>query len=249
MIKDNLGAQVYISLRDFERAVEDCDRAIAINPKWVKAYLRKAIAHSQQFLSIENILLIKETVETGLKLTNAETDAALVADFNDVLSFIKEEERIESNVPAGDFRREAIQKFEDWFKEKGGLAQNTKIRFVDPVERGLFATQEIKQGETVVFVPDSIVFTDEKGKLTKFGQQCAADNKVADGQVRDFDYVTFHFIEELQNYLTNKEASLFAPYFQVLPQSFGHLGSDFTDQEVELLKGTDFKDFKEDFRK
>jgi len=38
---------VYISLRDFERAVEDCDRAIEINPKWAKAYLRKAVAHSQ----------------------------------------------------------------------------------------------------------------------------------------------------------------------------------------------------------
>jgi hypothetical protein len=37
---------------------------------------------------------------------------------------------------------------------------------MDPTERGLFATQEIKQGETVVFVPDSIVFNDEKGKLT-----------------------------------------------------------------------------------
>ena len=59
-------------------------------------------------LSIENILLIKETVETGLKLTNAETEAAIVAEFNDVLNFIKEEERIESNVPAGDVRRELI---------------------------------------------------------------------------------------------------------------------------------------------
>lgn len=120
---------------------------------------------------------------------------------------------------------------------------------MDPTERGLFATQEIKQGETVVFVPDSIVFNDEKGKLTQFGKQCAADTKIADGQVKDFDYVTFHFIEELQSFLENKEASLFAPYFQILPQSFGNLGSDFTDQEIELLKGTEFKDFKEDFRK
>ncbi len=107
---------MYIHLRDYERAVEDCDRAIALNPKWTKAYLRKAVAHSHQFLSLENILQIKATVESGLKLLNADTDAALINEFNDVLVYIKEEERIESLVPATDPRRIALAEFEEWFR-------------------------------------------------------------------------------------------------------------------------------------
>jgi len=45
----------------------------------------------------------------------------------------------------------------------------------------LYATRDIKSGETVVFCPDSIVFNEEKGKLTEFGKHCAADTKVAEG--------------------------------------------------------------------
>jgi len=56
---------VYISLKDFDRAVEDCDRAMAINPKWAKAFLRKAVALSQKLLNLENIVLVKQTVEAG----------------------------------------------------------------------------------------------------------------------------------------------------------------------------------------
>lgn len=42
-----LGSQVYIDLKQFSKAVEDCDRAIALNPKFVKALYRKSIALSE----------------------------------------------------------------------------------------------------------------------------------------------------------------------------------------------------------
>jgi hypothetical protein len=44
---DSIGAQVYITLRQFEAAVQDCDKALVINPDWTKAYFRKAIALSE----------------------------------------------------------------------------------------------------------------------------------------------------------------------------------------------------------
>jgi len=42
-------AQVYIDLKRFEEAIEDCDKAIAVNKVWLKAYIRKAIAHRESF--------------------------------------------------------------------------------------------------------------------------------------------------------------------------------------------------------
>ena len=46
---------VWIDTKQFERAIHDCDAAIKINPMWIKAYLRKAIA-------IQN-LAFTETIE------------------------------------------------------------------------------------------------------------------------------------------------------------------------------------------
>lgn len=115
-------------------------------------------------MSIENILQIKNTVESGLNLLNPETDSALIAEFNDVLAYIKEEERIESFVPVTDKRREHLSEFEEWFRSQGGIAPNTVIRFISPTERGLYANKDIKMGETVAFCPESIAFTQEKGK-------------------------------------------------------------------------------------
>ena len=115
-------------------------------------------------MSAENILQIKNTVESGLKLLNKDTDAALIAEFNNVLAYIKEEERIESFVPVTDKRRVYLAEFEEWFRSQGGVASSTVIRFVSPTERGLFASRDIKMGETVAFCPEAIVFTAEKGK-------------------------------------------------------------------------------------
>ena len=37
-------ANVYIALEQFSRAIEDAESAINVNPKFTKAYLRKAVA-------------------------------------------------------------------------------------------------------------------------------------------------------------------------------------------------------------
>ena len=43
-----IGAQVYITLEQFDRAIEDCNQAISLNPAYVKAYMRKAVAQMEQ---------------------------------------------------------------------------------------------------------------------------------------------------------------------------------------------------------
>lgn len=60
-----------------------------------------------------------------------DSDSVLIAEFNDVLNYIKDEERIESYVPADDVRRKVLVEFEDWFRANGGIASCTKIRYVD----------------------------------------------------------------------------------------------------------------------
>ena len=43
-ILTRVGAQVFITIKEYASAVQDCDKAIAINHEWTKAYTRKAMA-------------------------------------------------------------------------------------------------------------------------------------------------------------------------------------------------------------
>ena len=55
-----IGALVYIYLENPVKAIEDCDKALQINNKWTKAYLRKAIALTFEPMDEKNY---KETTE------------------------------------------------------------------------------------------------------------------------------------------------------------------------------------------
>jgi hypothetical protein len=53
---------VYISLEDPEKALEDCDRALQINNKWTKAYLRKAMALTFEPMDKNNFDHVSEVI-------------------------------------------------------------------------------------------------------------------------------------------------------------------------------------------
>ena len=54
---------MYIDLKEYTRAVEDCENAIKCNPKWTKAYLRKAIACSNMTNEEQNADLTIEALK------------------------------------------------------------------------------------------------------------------------------------------------------------------------------------------
>jgi len=64
------GAQVYIDLKRFEEAIEDCDKAIAVNKDWLKAYVRKAIAHREQFTDPKAIIKSIEVFKQCMEVAN-----------------------------------------------------------------------------------------------------------------------------------------------------------------------------------
>jgi protein-histidine N-methyltransferase len=60
---DEIGAAVYIALERFEDAITDCDRALEINDKFVKAYFRKAQALREKLDNLAAIEALKKGLE------------------------------------------------------------------------------------------------------------------------------------------------------------------------------------------
>ncbi|XP_078379165.1 tetratricopeptide repeat protein 12-like [Oculina patagonica] len=60
-------AQAYIKLDDFESAIQDCDLALKIDPKWAKAFVHKARALQAQGKFDEAVSVLKSAIEVAPK--------------------------------------------------------------------------------------------------------------------------------------------------------------------------------------
>ena len=58
-----VGALVYITIENFEKCIEDCDRAIEINKAFVKAYYRKAQAYREKLDNMTAMEVLKQALE------------------------------------------------------------------------------------------------------------------------------------------------------------------------------------------
>ena len=75
--------------------MEDCDKALQINNKWTKAYLRKAIAITFEPIDEKNFNEISEVIQKGLETTDPSTDAEVIKELNDWLEKVKDEHKFE----------------------------------------------------------------------------------------------------------------------------------------------------------
>ena len=66
-------AQVFIELEDFGKAIEDSDTAIALNPQFTRAYMRKATAYFEQPHIEGSLEKALTTLEDGLAQAPEET--------------------------------------------------------------------------------------------------------------------------------------------------------------------------------
>ncbi len=97
---------VKIQLDQLKEAVEDCDKALAINNKFVKAYLRKAQAFREQLENLAAIEEIKKALE--LEPTNEE--------FLTLVKELKEEFEEDNALPVDHPERQRFEQLLDWLR-------------------------------------------------------------------------------------------------------------------------------------
>jgi len=90
------GAQVYITLHEYNKAIEDCDNAIKLNPTLAKAHMRKAVALMQ--LTQEPDSMSRAITSFKHALSIAE-DKEIIAEIESTLKFAEKELLLDSALP------------------------------------------------------------------------------------------------------------------------------------------------------
>ena len=117
---------------------------------------------------------------------------------------------------------------------EGADFSKLKLRFYTENFRGVHACQEIDHGETVVFVPRTCLITTEDTRETELAKKVGgAESALAKLPLSNTAYYSMFLIEERR-----KENSHFRPYLNIMPTGFDDYPVNFSDQELEHLKGS-----------
>jgi histone-lysine N-methyltransferase SETD3 len=127
---------------------------------------------------------------------------------------------------------------EKWLKDGGSKYEKLKIRFYTPIYRGVHAANKIKAGEEILFVPKDLIITLEMAEESPIGTKMMYHNLKSKLLSPKHGFLTTFILQEKKK----GEDSVFFPFIDILPKSFGNFPIFFTPEEKEWLKGSPFLD-------
>jgi len=130
----HIGATAYLKLEKYEECLQDANEAIGIKPDFVKGLLRKAQAERELLLCDDSL----KTVSSALEL-DPENDAV-----KSLYEECKSEWDDDNAVSEDNPEKQRFNKLEKWLKDGGSQYDKLKIRFYNPIYRGVHAATRIK---------------------------------------------------------------------------------------------------------
>lgn len=221
-------AQAHITMGNFSEAIADCDIALKIDQQFIKAYFRKALAINQMTQlpdsQTQTIALLEKVIEMDPENSEAVS----------MLAFAKQELKDDSHVPVAE-EKERFEALFEWMRQDGATFDKLKLRYYGPDYRGVHAARDIKQGETILFVPRKEIITLEMAIESPIGQLMNA---------RDFrrrlispkhSFLATYIMQEKR-----KKNSYFEKYIDILPKCFNNFPIFYTKEERNWLDGSPF---------
>ena len=160
---------VHFQLEDFDNTIQDCNRAIELDPNLVKAHYRKGRALYEQINVPGAAQKAIESLEKAHQLDQT------IPELNDLLDFAREELKEDEYIPVP-AEQVRFQTMFDWMLEGGANFDKLKMRYYAPDYRGVHASRNIKKGETILYVPKHEIITLEMAMESPIGSQMAARN-------------------------------------------------------------------------
>lgn len=150
-----IGAQVYIDLNRNQEAISDCDEAIKCNPNWIKAYLRKgeALNKINDLQGADELALIALNQGREIASKDPNENANLIGTFASLIAFGEQELGLDRSIPLDHPERQRFNDLFSWMKSGGAQFDKLKLRYYSADYRGVHAHQDIKKGETILYVP------------------------------------------------------------------------------------------------
>ena len=89
---------MFIKIEQFHKAIEDCETAIKINPNWVKAHMRKAVALMELTKEPDSATQAIATFKHALKIAQ-DDDQDIIDEMEGMLQFLKKEREQDTALP------------------------------------------------------------------------------------------------------------------------------------------------------
>ena len=222
-------------MEQYEKAIEDCNEALKINHKWTKAYFRKAVAlqelHYLKGAAQEAIFTFRE----GLMLAESDGDKEMAAEISKALSQAEQELQLDTNLPADHPERLRSDAMLDWMRDGGAEFNKLKLRYYTEDYRGVHAARDIKQGDTLLFVPKDQLLTIEVAMTSPIVSLMVAKNLGSRLPNSKHSFFATFLMEEVR-----KQDSKFSKYINILPkgEGFSSFPYFYSQEEKSWLKGS-----------
>jgi protein-histidine N-methyltransferase len=216
---------VYLLLHDYEKALEDSSKSIAIDPRYIKAYHRKASALREVSKFQEALFILSEAL-------------AIQQDSQEILDLKKEilkDYEINNVLPTNHPEREKFDSLVRWLQDGGAVFPKLQMRFYSQDYRGVHSTSFISKDECILFVPKSHIITLEMAKAAPIGAKMVEAN--LDLLSPKHCFLTSYILQEKV-----KPDSFWIPYLKILPEKYSNFPIFYTDEEKVWLKGSPFLD-------
>ena len=217
-------ANAYLSLDMFQNAVDDCDQAIKLEPKFAKAYLRK----SNALLNIVRVPEAIECIKTGIAIEPENEE------FKKLLEEAEHELKEDTKIPEDNPVKQQFNLMFKGLNENGAKFDKLKLRYYTQDYRGVHAAAPIKNGETVVYIPFDQMLTSMHVKDNEYVQKHskALMDKFGAGVI-DHASLALYILTEWK-----KPDARFKAYFDTMPKTYDEFPVMFDDKMLDMVKGT-----------
>ncbi|CAD8163405.1 unnamed protein product [Paramecium octaurelia] len=213
----NNRSQAYFYLDDLELALQDCNRALQLNPNYFKALSNKAqILYEMGY--------IQDAIQC-LESSNHHT-----SEIEKLLNQYKSQ-ALQSSIDSGELDKQ--KRLLEWLKTGQALFPKIKIESYAEDYRGVNARKAISSKEVILFVPRSHMITLEMAKETPVAKKIIQYR--LDLLSPKHSFLSTFLLQEKK-----KQDSFWKPYLDVLPKSYSNFPIFFNDCDLEWLKGSPF---------
>ncbi|CAD8159503.1 unnamed protein product [Paramecium pentaurelia] len=213
----NNRSQAYFYLDDLELALQDCNRALLLNPNYIKALLNKA-----------QILYEMGYIQDAIQCL--ESSGNHTSEIEKQLNYYKTL-ALQSSIDSGELDKQ--KRLLEWLKNGQALFPKIKIECYAEDYRGVNARKAISSKEVILFVPRSHMITLEMAKETPVAKKIIQYR--LDLLSPKHSFLSTFLLQEKK-----KQDSFWKPYLDVLPKSYSNFPIFFNDNDLDWLKGSPF---------
>ena len=222
----SIGSAAYFEANELQKSLDDATKCVEIKNDFVKGYIRKAIAERELLLNEESL----KSAEKAIELDSENKQAQEI--YEECKSEWDDDHTVEESNP----HKQRFNKLEQWLKDGGSQYDKLKIRFYNPIYRGVHAAKKIQTGEEILLIPKHQIITLEMAEESPIGSKMMYHNLKSRLLSPKHGFLTTYILQERKK----GEDSPYFPFIDILPKTFENFPIFFTEEEREWLKGSPF---------